>query len=213
MDNKDRDQFYMEIIEKEPCNILLIEEPKKEWIDYAISLNLDLINHFMTDERYDQYEYESDMFNNLDGLSFMKTKDIILQDPRSILKLSDPPEPLKIIAVSKMPELILELTEVTTDIWKVAIQKKPEYIKFLEDPTEELQLESVMVDAVCIKYIRQPTIEVQRYIVKRFPEYIPLIQNVSDTIVIEVVKTYGIRYLGRFSRLTDTVKQMLKDLQ
>lgn len=205
------DMFYMKMIEEDPCNIFSIENPKKEWVDFAISLDLDLINHFMTDERYDRYSDDSEYFINLDGLSYGKLRELIKDNPRNILKISNPDEPLKILAVKMKPELVLELPELTLEVWKAALTERPEYIKYIEQPNEILQEIAMDKNPRSVKYIRTPTVKIQRMIINKFPEFIPFLQSVDDRLVLETVndKEKGMSYLSKFSRISDEVREAL----
>ena len=198
-----------EEIRNNPYLIFTMRNPPDKLIELAISVEVGIVNHFMTNKRYDNYKIEDGMIFNLDNLSEEKLASIIMLNPSAVLKLSNPSDNLQVMAVKRKPDIIFMLNKPSIKVWRAAISENPSYIKYLDNQIQELQLLAISVSPNTIEFIKKPTKVVQRYVIKHYPEYTYKLRCVDDDICIQTIRKYGLQSIMMFPRLSDTVREAI----
>ena len=202
-----------EEIKNNPYLIFTMRNPPDRLIQLAISVEVGIVNHFMTNERYDKYKIEDGLIFNLDNLSEEKLASVIMLNPSAVLKLSNPSVNLQVMAVKRKPDIIFMLNEPSIKVWRVAINENPSYIKYLDEQVQELQLLAISVSPNAIQFIKKPTKVVQRYVIKHYPEYTYKLRYVDDDVCIETIRKYGLQSIVMFPRLSDNVREALYNMK
>lgn len=202
-----------EQIKNNPYLIFTMKNPPDSLIDLAISVEVGIVNHFMTNKRYDKYKIEDGTIFNLDNLSEEKLSRIVMLNPSAVLKLSNPSINLQVLAVKRKPDIIFMLDKPSIKVWRTAIGENPSYIKYLDEQVQELQLLAISISPNAIEFIKKPTKVVQRYVIKHYPEYAYKLRCVDDDICIDTIRKEGLQSIMMFPRLSDAVREAIYDMK
>lgn len=198
-------------IKENPEIIFTMKKISFDYIVEAVKANPFLINHFMSDKLYDIFESTDidSVIMNYDGLSQNRIRELIIKQPRTILKISNPTEDMKLLAVNRSPRLIFELDRPSEDLLRAAIKNKPMLIQYIFEPSEELQMICVTQTRKYLSSITRPCRAVQQYVLNYYPDYIHHLRFIEDDIVIDYINKNGLKSITRLPKISDKVRAEL----
>jgi len=116
----------------------------------------------------------------------------IEREPSLITDIKDPSESLMIKAVTLNGFLIKHIENPSEDVQIKAVSQYPTAIQWIKEPTEKAQLESVQQQGINIQYIKNPSEKVQEAACRAAGTAIQYIDNPSENVQMRAIRDNGL---------------------